>query len=134
MCVILQISHDRDSSSGAGLSRFSTEAEGNTELRAREAESRVLSFEERRRLKLEGFSRYMYNKFIAEESNPRSTISSEELQSNMDDFTRIMQEKFLSGEDSEHFDYVHIDNNTALDDHWLEEISQDAEDRYFEED
>lgn len=52
----------------------------------------------------------------------------------MDQFTRIMQEKFLCGEDTEHVDYANIDNNIALDDHWLKEISQDAEERYFEED
>ncbi|KAI5083434.1 hypothetical protein GOP47_0003177 [Adiantum capillus-veneris] len=126
--------HERDGSSGAGLSSFATEAEGNTELSDREPESRVLSFEERQQLKLERFSKYMLDKFVAGESNPKPTISREELESNMDDFTRIMQEKFLSGEDSDHFDYIRIDNDTALDDYWLEEMSQDAEDRYFEED
>lgn len=99
-----------------------------------EAESQAISFEERQQRRLENFTRYMQEKFLAQEGDSKPTISSEELQGKMDDFMRIMQEKFLSGEDSEHFDYVRIDHDTALDDYWLEEMSQDAEDKYFEED
>ncbi|KAH6557893.1 hypothetical protein KP509_1Z087900 [Ceratopteris richardii] len=114
----------------AGMSGFHT----NTEPWSSEVENRTLSFEERQCLKLQRFSQYMHDKFIGGENVKQPTISKEELQSNMEDFTRIMQEKFLSGEDFDHFDYVHIDNDMALDDYWLDEISQDAEDRYFEED
>ncbi|KAG0577925.1 hypothetical protein KC19_5G192100 [Ceratodon purpureus] len=61
-------------------------------------------------------------------------LSHAELADKMEDFTRLMQEKFLSGMDSEHVDYGHIDNNAALDDDWMPEITRDAEEKYFEED
>eukprot|EP01018_Ginkgo_biloba_P024276 Gb_15132 [translate_table: standard] len=64
----------------------------------------------------------------------KQKLSHEELQVQMGHFTRIMQEKFLSGEDTEHVDYANIDNNVTLDDHWLREITYDAEEKYFEED
>lgn len=98
--------------------------------------ARPSTFEEKQQLKLDEFTRYMQDKFLKGESSDKSqpSISDEELQSRMEDFTRIMQEKFLNGEDSEHFDYVSIDRDTALDDHWFKELSQDAEDKYFEED
>lgn len=118
----------------ASSQKETTASEGSGGDRRAGTESRVLTFEEQQQLKLEDFSRYMQDKFIAGESSWKPSISSEELQCKMDDFTRIMQEKFLSGEDSEHFDYVRIDHDTALDDYWLEEMSQDAEDKYFEED
>lgn len=70
----------------------------------------------------------------SELKRPKKILSGEELQEKMDHFTRIMQEKFLCGEDTEHVDYANIDNNVASDDHWLREISQDAEEKYFEED
>eukprot|EP00246_Nothoceros_aenigmaticus_P009679 TRINITY_DN253_c0_g1_i1.p1 TRINITY_DN253_c0_g1~~TRINITY_DN253_c0_g1_i1.p1 ORF type:complete len:371 (+),score=75.07 TRINITY_DN253_c0_g1_i1:59-1114(+) len=56
------------------------------------------------------------------------------MQERLDNFTRLMQEKFLSGEDAEHVNYESIDNDQTLDDHWLVEVSRDAEDKYFEED
>ena len=89
---------------------------------------------ERRASRLEEFSRYMHDKFIAGESSSKPSISTDELECKMDDFTRIMQEKFLAGEDTDHVDYVQIDCDAGLDDYWLEEISQDAEDKYFEDD
>ncbi|KAH9331009.1 hypothetical protein KI387_003117 [Taxus chinensis] len=64
----------------------------------------------------------------------KQILSDEELWEKMNHFTRLMQEKFLSGEDTEHVDYANIDNNVTLDDHWLREITQDAEEKYFEED
>lgn len=61
-------------------------------------------------------------------------LSPAELADKMEDFTRVMQEKFLSGMDSEHVDYGRIDNDAALDDDWMPEITRDAEEKYFEED
>lgn len=61
-------------------------------------------------------------------------LSPAELADKMDDLTRVMQEKFLSGMDSEHVDYGRIDNDAALDDDWMPEITRDAEEKYFEED
>jgi hypothetical protein len=89
---------------------------------------------ERRASRLEEFSRYMHDKFIAGERASKPPISTDELECKMDDFTRIMQERFLAGEDTDHVDYVQIDCDAALDDYWLDEISQDAEDKYFEDD
>ncbi|KAH7549705.1 hypothetical protein JRO89_XS13G0069300 [Xanthoceras sorbifolium] len=60
--------------------------------------------------------------------------SAEETEDSMEQFTHIMQQKFLSGEDHQHFDYSKIDNDETLDDHWLREVSQDAEEKYFAED
>ncbi|XP_010518687.1 PREDICTED: coiled-coil domain-containing protein 97 [Tarenaya hassleriana] len=61
-------------------------------------------------------------------------VSPEEMQEMMEQFTYIMQQKFLSGEDHQHLDYSKIDNDETLDDHWLREVSLDAEDKYFAED
>lgn len=58
----------------------------------------------------------------------------EETEDMMGQFTYIMQQKFLSGEDHQHFDYSKIDNDETLDDYWLREVSQDAEEKYFAED
>ncbi|XVF10942.1 hypothetical protein REPUB_Repub07fG0226800 [Reevesia pubescens] len=60
--------------------------------------------------------------------------SAEEMQDRMDQFTYIMQQKFLSGEDHEHLDYLKIDDDETLDDHWLREANHDAEEKYFAED
>eukprot|EP00252_Welwitschia_mirabilis_P002392 TRINITY_DN12337_c0_g1_i1.p1 TRINITY_DN12337_c0_g1~~TRINITY_DN12337_c0_g1_i1.p1 ORF type:complete len:296 (-),score=69.79 TRINITY_DN12337_c0_g1_i1:150-1037(-) len=60
-------------------------------------------------------------------------ISDDRLQEGLENFTQLMKEKFLSGEDTDYVDYSYIDNNEALDDHWWKEITQDAEDKYFEE-
>ncbi|XP_024521652.1 coiled-coil domain-containing protein 97 isoform X2 [Selaginella moellendorffii] len=81
--------------------------------------------------RLQAFSQEMMAKFLAAED--KNKLSPEELQCKLDDFTRVMQEKFLSGEDSEHVDYAVIDDNAALDDHWLREVSHEAEEKYFEE-
>ncbi|XP_008802522.1 coiled-coil domain-containing protein 97 [Phoenix dactylifera] len=62
------------------------------------------------------------------------TLSVEEMQDQLEQFTHIMQQKFLAGEDTEHLDYSKIDNNERLDDHWLREANNDAEEKYFEED
>lgn len=61
-------------------------------------------------------------------------LSEAELADKMEDFTRVMQEKFLAGMDGEHVDYGRIDNDSALDDDWMPEITRDAEDKYFDED
>jgi hypothetical protein len=61
------------------------------------------------------------------------TLSPEEMQDRMDQFTYIMQEKFMSGEDHQHFDYLKIDKDETLDDHWQREASQDAEEKYFDD-
>jgi hypothetical protein len=72
---------------------------------------------------------------LAEETTSDSQyLSPAELADKMEDFTRVMQEKFLSGMDSEHVDYALIDNDAALDDDWMPEITRDAEEKYFEED
>ncbi|RLM54155.1 coiled-coil domain-containing protein 97 [Panicum miliaceum] len=55
------------------------------------------------------------------------TLSSEEMQDQLERFTFVMQQKFLSGEDTEHMDYSHIDNDEMLDDHWSREANYDAE-------
>ncbi|KAM7256698.1 hypothetical protein ACFE04_012439 [Oxalis oulophora] len=68
------------------------------------------------------------------EQDPISTLSEEEKQDMKDQFTNIMQQKFLSGEDHEHLDYSKIDNDVTLDDHWMREVNQDAEEKYFAED
>lgn len=67
--------------------------------------------------------------------NKRSTeatsLSAEEMQDRMDQFTTVMQQKFLAGEDHEHFDYSSIDEDVTLDDHWMREANDDAEEKYF---
>lgn len=68
------------------------------------------------------------------EHNQGAALSAEETQDMMEQFTCFMQQKFLSGEDHQHFDYSKIDNDETLDDHWLREVSQDAEEKYFAED
>lgn len=45
-----------------------------------------------------------------------------------------MHEKFLLGDDHEHIDYSKIDNDETLDDHWLRQANDDAEEKYFDED
>lgn len=71
----------------------------------------------------------------AKETAPSSQyLSPAELGDKMEDLTRVMQEKFLSGMDSEYVDYERIDNDAALDDDWMPEITRDAEDKYFDED
>jgi hypothetical protein len=40
----------------------------------------------------------------------------------------------MEGGDSQFVDYMQIDSNEYLDDYWLEEQGQDAEDAYFDED
>lgn len=77
---------------------------------------------------------------LADETTTATTTSDvqylcpAELADKMDDLTRVMQEKFLSGMDGEHVDYGRIDNDAALDDDWMPEITRDAEEKYFEED
>ncbi|KAL9249864.1 hypothetical protein AKJ16_DCAP06216 [Drosera capensis] len=61
-------------------------------------------------------------------------LSEAEMQDQIDQFTYIMQQKFLSGEDREHLDYSKIDEDEALDDHWIKEANYDAEEKYFSED
>ena len=61
-------------------------------------------------------------------------LSPEEMEDQLEQFTSVMQEKFLSGQDSEHMDYLQIDNDEMLDDHWSREANYDAEDKYFNED
>ncbi|KZV34867.1 coiled-coil domain-containing protein 97 [Dorcoceras hygrometricum] len=51
----------------------------------------------------------------------------------MEQFTYIMQQKFLSGADYGHMDYLKIDEDETLDDHWMKVASQDAEDKYFDD-
>lgn len=67
--------------------------------------------------------------------NKRSTeatsLSAEEMQDRMDQFTTVMQQKFLAGEDHEYFDYSSIDEDVTLDDHWMREANEDAEEKYF---
>jgi hypothetical protein len=46
-----------------------------------------------------------------------------------DEFVRMMREKWLDG--LENFDYSVVDDNEALDD--IDQISKDAQDRYFDE-
>lgn len=70
----------------------------------------------------------------AEHNQEVAAPSVEETQDLMEQFTYIMQQKFLSGEDHQHFDYSKIDTDETLDDHWLREVSQDAEEKYFAED
>lgn len=69
-----------------------------------------------------------------EDPSGPTVVSPGELADKMEDFTRVMQEKFLSGLDEEHVDYSRIDNDAALDDDWMPEITRDAEEKYFEED
>eukprot|EP00245_Coleochaete_scutata_P005521 TRINITY_DN19157_c0_g1_i1.p1 TRINITY_DN19157_c0_g1~~TRINITY_DN19157_c0_g1_i1.p1 ORF type:complete len:539 (-),score=131.36 TRINITY_DN19157_c0_g1_i1:647-2263(-) len=58
----------------------------------------------------------------------------ESMEARMNSLRRIMQEKFLAGEDENHVDYKKIDSDVTLDDNWLQEISRDAEEKYFEQD
>ncbi|KAK6138167.1 hypothetical protein DH2020_028103 [Rehmannia glutinosa] len=62
-----------------------------------------------------------------------NSLLSEEMQDRIDQFTHIMQQKFLSGEDHQHLDYTKIDEDETLDDHWMKEASQDAEEKYFDD-
>lgn len=59
--------------------------------------------------------------------------SMEEMQDRMEQFMHIMQQKFLSGEDHQHLDYSKIDEDETLDDHWMKEANQDAEEKYFDD-
>ncbi|EEF45045.1 conserved hypothetical protein [Ricinus communis] len=68
---------------------------------------------------------------IREQRNEGASISLEEKEDMMNQFTYIMHQKFLSGEDHQHLDYSKIDDNETLDDHWLREANDDAEDKYF---
>ncbi|GFP96493.1 hypothetical protein PHJA_001793400 [Phtheirospermum japonicum] len=61
------------------------------------------------------------------------SLSSEEMQDRMNLLTYIMQQKFLTGEDHQHLDYSKIDGNETLDDHWMKEANQDAEEKYFDD-
>ncbi|XXG42975.1 hypothetical protein AAC387_Pa01g3116 [Persea americana] len=61
-------------------------------------------------------------------------ISEAEMQDQMEQFTHIMQQKFLAGEDAQHLDYSKIDDDETLDDHWFREATEDAEEKYFDED
>ncbi|EPS67169.1 hypothetical protein M569_07605, partial [Genlisea aurea] len=58
-------------------------------------------------------------------------LSSVEMEEQLNQFTHIMHQKFLSGEDHQHLDYSKIDGDETLDDHWLREANQDAEEKYF---
>ncbi|XP_031482242.1 uncharacterized protein LOC116252244 isoform X2 [Nymphaea colorata] len=69
----------------------------------------------------------------AGEEHLEEEISAVEMQDRMDQFTRIMQQKLLSGEDT-HLDYTKIDDDVTLDDHWMKEVTYDAEEKYFAED
>lgn len=71
---------------------------------------------------------------IAELPGACQAVSAVELRDQLEQFTHIMHQKFLAGEDSEYLDYSSIDNNERLDDHWLRESNQDAEERYFADD
>ncbi|KAL6566125.1 hypothetical protein OROGR_001740 [Orobanche gracilis] len=71
-------------------------------------------------------------KFTAEGPEANS-LSLEERQDQMDQFTYIMQQKFLAGEDHQHLDYSKIDDNETLDDHWMSEANQDAQEKYFDD-
>lgn len=66
--------------------------------------------------------------------NHVATLSEADMQDQMDQFTYIMHQKFLLGEDNEHLDYSKIDNDETLDDHWLREANDDAEEKYFDQD
>lgn len=61
------------------------------------------------------------------------SLSMEEMQDRMEQFMYIMQQKFLSGEDHQHLDYSKIDEDETLDDHWMKEANQDAEEKYFDD-
>lgn len=61
------------------------------------------------------------------------SLSMEEMQDLMDQFMHIMQQKFLSGEDHQYLDYSKIDEDVTLDDHWMKEANQDAEEKYFDD-
>lgn len=56
-----------------------------------------------------------------------------EMSDRMEQFTHIMQQKFLSGADYGHLDYLKIDEDETLDDHWTKIATQDAEDKYFDD-
>lgn len=61
------------------------------------------------------------------------SLSAEEMEDRMDQFTHVMQQKFLSGDDHQHLDYSKIDEDESLDDHWMREANQDAEEKYFDD-
>lgn len=67
-------------------------------------------------------------------AEPHEAISAVEMEDQMEQFTHIMQQKFLAGEDTQHLDYSKIDDDETLDDHWLREVNEDAEEKYFDED
>ncbi|XP_042018623.1 coiled-coil domain-containing protein 97-like [Salvia splendens] len=61
------------------------------------------------------------------------SLSVEEMQDRMEQFMYVMQQKFLSGEDHQHLDYSNIDEDVTLDDHWMKEANQEAEEKYFDD-
>lgn len=63
----------------------------------------------------------------------RGSLSYEEMNDRMDQFTEMMQMKFLSGEDHQYVDYKRIDEDVRLDDRWMKEAIQDAEEKYFDD-
>ncbi|KAL8497902.1 hypothetical protein ACS0TY_021302 [Phlomoides rotata] len=69
----------------------------------------------------------------AVEPGAEDCISAEEMQDRMEQLVYIMQQKFLSGEDHQHLDYSKIDEDETLDDHWMREANQDAEEKYFDD-
>ncbi|KAL8053720.1 hypothetical protein ABFX02_05G091600 [Erythranthe guttata] len=60
-------------------------------------------------------------------------LSTEEIEERLEQFTSVMQHKFLSGKDEQHLDYSKIDEDETLDDHWMKEANQDAEEKYFDD-
>ncbi|KAM7494014.1 hypothetical protein LguiB_028623 [Lonicera macranthoides] len=51
----------------------------------------------------------------------------------MDQFTLVMQQKFMSGDGHQHLDYSKINEDESLDDHWMREANQEAEEKYFDD-
>ncbi|KAK9816892.1 hypothetical protein WJX72_006847 [[Myrmecia] bisecta] len=65
------------------------------------------------------------------EAAPRASGAGQP-QSNQEEFLEIMRAKFLAGQDGEFVDYATVDRDSTLDDDWLAQQRQDAEDAYFE--
>ncbi|KAM7494006.1 hypothetical protein LguiB_028615 [Lonicera macranthoides] len=94
---------------------------------------------------LDPFSQIMHNKcmypqIIETHVRPTTTrptegqsLSTEEMEDRMDQFTFVMQQKFMSGDAHQHLDYSKINEDESLDDHWMREANQDAEEKYFDD-
>ena len=71
---------------------------------------------------------------VEEEDRGQRERREREHNARLAEFQRMMRERYLNGEDGAHVDYRRVDGDQSLDDTWKKELTQDAEDAWFEED